>query len=182
MDGLYVGVRTDPSWDRTALVDPDGALVLNAEDPVVAAEVQEEIRSINTDATNLALQVALLVPILAGLAGLFSFLINRAGVPVAVGEWLVQTIETGAGFLLAVNTFLFVLGMFLDWVGIALLTIPIFIPIVRELEFDPVWFGVLFALIVDTAISGAPPAHATFRRNWKAWRSARAWPTAGTWC
>src|SRR4051812_24931943 len=34
--------------------------------------VQDEVRSINTDATNLALQVALLVPILAGLLGLFS--------------------------------------------------------------------------------------------------------------
>ena len=34
--------------------------------------VQEEILGINTDATNLALQVALLVPILAGLLGLFN--------------------------------------------------------------------------------------------------------------
>ena len=42
---------------------------LLAEEP---AEVQEEILSINTDATNLALQVALLVPILAGLLGFFN--------------------------------------------------------------------------------------------------------------
>ena len=44
-------------------------------DEVVAGEppaVQDEVRSINTDATDLALQVALLVPILAGLVGLFS--------------------------------------------------------------------------------------------------------------
>jgi hypothetical protein len=40
---------------------------LLADEPPV---VQEEIRNINTDATNLALQVALLVPILAGLLGL----------------------------------------------------------------------------------------------------------------
>ncbi len=39
--------------------------------------------------------------------------------------------------LLTMMGILFVLGMFLDWVGIALLTIPIFIPIVRELGFDP---------------------------------------------
>ena len=35
-------------------------------------DVQEEVLAINTDATNLALQVALLVPILAGLLGLFN--------------------------------------------------------------------------------------------------------------
>lgn len=42
---------------------------------LVAAEppqVQEEILQINTDATNLALQVALLIPILAGIFGLFN--------------------------------------------------------------------------------------------------------------
>ena len=46
-------------------------------DEIVAGEpqpVQDEVRSINTDATDLALQVALLVPILAGLAGLFASL------------------------------------------------------------------------------------------------------------
>ena len=40
---------------------------------------------------------------------------------------------------------LFLLGMFLDWVGIALLCMPIFVPIVKSLGYDPVWFGVVFA-------------------------------------
>ncbi|WP_163851672.1 TRAP transporter large permease [Pseudooceanicola aestuarii] len=39
-----------------------------------------------------------------------------------------------------------VLGMFLDPVGIILLTLPIFFPIVVELGFDPVWFCVIFQL------------------------------------
>ena len=42
-------------------------------------------------------------------AGLFSFLITRAGVPAPIGEWLVQTIaDERRLFLLAVNAFLFV--------------------------------------------------------------------------
>ena len=41
---------------------------------------------------------------------------------------------------------LFLLGMFLDWVGIALLCMPIFVPIVKSLGYDPVWFGVVFAM------------------------------------
>ena len=41
-------------------------------------EVREAILDINTDATNLALQVALLVPILAGLLGLFNSLAHDA--------------------------------------------------------------------------------------------------------
>ena len=57
-------------------LEDDAQVVSNAElDERLAEEpepVQEEILGINTDATNLALQVALLVPILAGLLGLFS--------------------------------------------------------------------------------------------------------------
>ncbi len=64
--------------------------------------------------------------------------------------------------LLTMMGILFVLGMFLDWVGIALLTIPIFIPIVRELEFDPVWFGVLFALNMQVSFLSPPFGPAAF--------------------
>lgn len=39
-----------------------------------------------------------------------------------------------------------VLGCVMDWVGICLLTMPIFVPIVKQLGYDPVWFGVLFCL------------------------------------
>jgi hypothetical protein len=56
-------------------LEDDAQVVSNTQlDKLLADEppaVQEEIRNINTDATNLALQVALLVPILAGLLGLF---------------------------------------------------------------------------------------------------------------
>lgn len=38
------------------------------------------------------------------------------------------------------------LGMFLDPIGIILLTLPIFFPIVKELGFDPIWFCVIFQL------------------------------------
>ena len=51
---------------------------------------------------------------------------------------------------------LFFLGMFLDWVGIVLLTIPIFMPIVIALGYDPVWFGVLFALNMQIAFLSPP--------------------------
>ena len=57
---------------------------------------------------------------------------------------------------------LFVLGMFLDWVGIALLTMPIFVPIVKQLGFDPVWFGVLFAMNMQVSFLSPPFGPAAF--------------------
>ncbi len=38
------------------------------------------------------------------------------------------------------------LGMFLDWIGILLLTGPMFVPIIIALGFDPVWFGVVYCM------------------------------------
>jgi tripartite ATP-independent transporter DctM subunit len=45
--------------------------------------------------------------------------------------------------LLIMMAILLVLGMFLDWVGVALLTMPIFVPIIISLGYDPVWFGLV---------------------------------------
>ena len=57
---------------------------------------------------------------------------------------------------------LFVLGAFLDWVGIALLTMPIFVPIVKQLGLDPVWFGVLFCMNMQVSFLSPPFGPAAF--------------------
>lgn len=62
-------------------------------------------------------------------------------------------------FMMAI---LFVLGMFLDWVGIALLTMPIFVPIIVSLGYDPVWFGVLFAMNMQVSFLSPPFGPAAF--------------------
>ncbi len=62
-------------------------------------------------------------------------------------------------FMMAI---LFVLGMFLDWVGIALLTMPIFVPIVVKLGFDPVWFGVVFCMNMQVSFLSPPFGPAAF--------------------
>ncbi|PYE85379.1 TRAP transporter large permease [Pseudoroseicyclus aestuarii] len=64
--------------------------------------------------------------------------------------------------LLVMMLILVVLGMFLDWVGIALLTVPIFTPIVVELGYDPIWFGVLFSLNMQMSFLSPPFGPAAF--------------------
>lgn len=57
---------------------------------------------------------------------------------------------------------LIVLGMFLDWIGIALLTLPIFVPIIRQLGYDPIWFGILFAVNMQVSYLTPPFGPAAF--------------------
>ncbi|MBU1154242.1 MAG: TRAP transporter large permease subunit [Proteobacteria bacterium] len=50
----------------------------------------------------------------------------------------------------------FVLGMFLDPAGIIMLTTPIFVPLITELGFDPIWFGVIFTINMEMAYITPP--------------------------
>ena len=53
----------------------------------------------------------------------------------AVNRWII---------LILIQLMLVFLGLFLDEIGIILLCVPIFLPIIKTLNFDPVWFGILF--------------------------------------
>lgn len=64
--------------------------------------------------------------------------------------------------LLFMMLILFILGMFLDWVGIALLTLPIFVPIIVDLGYDPIWFGVLFCMNMQVSFLSPPFGPAAF--------------------
>jgi tripartite ATP-independent transporter DctM subunit len=64
--------------------------------------------------------------------------------------------------VLVMMLILFVLGAFLDWVGIALLTMPIFVPVIKSLGMDPVWFGVLFCMNMQISFLSPPFGPAAF--------------------
>jgi TRAP-type mannitol/chloroaromatic compound transport system permease large subunit len=57
---------------------------------------------------------------------------------------------------------LYSMGMFIDCYGILLIGIPIFTPIVNALGFDPLWFGVMFAVMIQMSYLSPPFAYAAF--------------------
>ena len=60
------------------------------------------------------------------------------------------------GIIFLMQLIFILLGMVISWVGIVFLTIPIFVPIVVQLGFDPVWFGVLFCMNMQMAYMSPP--------------------------
>ncbi|MCF6327834.1 MAG: TRAP transporter large permease subunit [Devosiaceae bacterium] len=66
------------------------------------------------------------------------------------------------GILILMMIILIVLGMFLDWVGILLLAVPIFVPIIKDLGFDPLWFGVLYLVNMQMSFLSPPFGYALF--------------------
>jgi tripartite ATP-independent transporter DctM subunit len=88
-------------------------------------------------------------------AGLFSFLITRAGVPAAVGAWIAETIGSKWAFLLAVNGFLFVVGMFIETSAAIIVLAPILAPVAKQFGVDPVHFGLI--IVVNLALGMITP-------------------------
>jgi tripartite ATP-independent transporter DctM subunit len=60
------------------------------------------------------------------------------------------------GVMIVMQLILIFLGMFLDWIGILLLTMPLFVPIVEEMGFDVIWFGVVFCMNMHISYLSPP--------------------------
>jgi tripartite ATP-independent transporter DctM subunit len=92
-----------------------------------------------------------------------------------VADLIVGTGLPPYGILLLMMAVLFILGMFLDWVGIMLLTVPIFLPILTSLAFGGVlglegvkpeqvslWYGVIFMVNMQMAFLSPPFGYSLF--------------------
>ena len=76
---------------------------------------------------------------------------------------LMRSLDMAPWMLIAVMMFIvFLLGMFLDWTGIVLLSFPIFLPIVQEMGVNELWFVVLTAVVLQTSFLSPPFGYALF--------------------
>jgi len=88
-------------------------------------------------------------------AGLFAFLITRAGVPAAIGTWLQAVLQDPLLFLLGVNAALFVIGMFIETSAAIIVLAPILAPVAFHFGIDPVHFGIV--MVVNLALGMITP-------------------------
>jgi len=88
-------------------------------------------------------------------AGLFSYLITRAGVPEKIGAFLVEWLQSPMLFLLGVNAALFVIGMFIETSASIIVLAPILAPVAQHFGIDPVHFGIV--MVVNLALGMITP-------------------------
>ena len=72
---------------------------------------------------------------------------------VGLGKW---------GTFIIMMIIMFILGMFIDWIGIIMITFPIFLPIAAELGFDKLWFVVAIAVMLQDSFLTPPFGYALF--------------------
>lgn len=66
------------------------------------------------------------------------------------------------GALILMFFLIFILGMFLDWTGIVLLSFPIMLPIIESMGVDMLWFVVMVAVVLQTSFLTPPFGYALF--------------------
>lgn len=88
-------------------------------------------------------------------AGVFGFLLNRTGIPAAMGIWLGELFSSPMMFLLGVNAALFVVGMFVETSASIVVLAPLLLPVAMQFGIDPAHFGII--MVVNLALGMVTP-------------------------
>ena len=152
LGSIYLGLATPT---EAAAVGVVGA-VLSA---IVSGKFR--IRSLSEAASDTLRVTAMILWITIGARAFISVFVATGGADSILG--FVEAVEASSWvILLAMLLILIFLGLFLDEIGIILLCVPVFLPIVKALDFDPLWFGVLFMITAQMAYITPPFGYTLF--------------------
>ena len=152
LGSIYLGLAT-----------PTEAAAVGVLGAVFSAMVSGRFKlSILSDAASDTLRVtAMILWIVIGARAFVSVFIATGGPDSILG--FVENFEASRTIILLVMfSILIFLGLFLDEIGIILLCVPVFLPIVKALGYDPLWFGTLFMITAQMAYITPPFGYTLF--------------------
>jgi TRAP-type mannitol/chloroaromatic compound transport system permease large subunit len=95
-------------------------------------------------------------------SSIFSAAFALLGGQKLIEEWVLSLGLTSLEFMLLAQILIFVLGWPLEWTEIIVIFMPIFVPLLAQFNIDPLFFGLLVALNLQTAFLSPPVAMAAF--------------------
>ncbi len=158
---IIAGWATPP---QSAAVGAIGGIVLMAANRRFTFRLLHETLVATTIMTSMVFFVVIA-------ASLFTFPFRYFGGDDLVGEYMRGLGFGDWGMLVMILAVLFVLGFFIDWIEITIITLPIFVPILESLDFSShlggagatgVWMAVLIALVLQTSFLTPPFGFALF--------------------
>ncbi len=104
------------------------------------------------------LEITALIMFLVAASNFFGAVFSKLGTPSLLTEFLLN-LEVNRYVVLAIlMAVIFLLGWPLEWVPIVLIVLPIFVPLIKELDFNLTWFAILVAVNLQTAWLSPPVA------------------------
>jgi len=149
---IFLGIA--PPTEAAAV----GALVAT----VLAIAYRRFSWQVLTDTLSRTLKVSAMILLIGGTAFAFVGVFLAAGCGKVI-EGLILAAPGGkwGAFALVMFT-LFILGFFIDWLGILFIMVPIISPLVPVLGFDPLWFAMMICVNLQMSFMTPPMAHAIF--------------------
>ena len=89
-------------------------------------------------------------------AWLFSYVIGTSGVAETITGFVTSSELSPWLVIISINILLLILGCFIDPITIMLLTVPLFVPVIITLGFNPIWFGVLYVVNMQIGLITPP--------------------------
>jgi tripartite ATP-independent transporter DctM subunit len=89
-------------------------------------------------------------------AGLFSRFMAFTGVPAYLAELLLGVGDSPLLLIVQISILYIVLGMFIDSIGIMLLTLPILLPLLVAADVDLIWFGIIVIKLLEIGLVTPP--------------------------
>jgi tripartite ATP-independent transporter DctM subunit len=103
-----------------------------------------------------AVRVSVMVLFLVAGANVFSYFLALSTIPMKVSTWIVGLGVSKYGILTIIILIYLLLGCFLDAISMMILTLPVIFPVVLNLGFDPIWFGVVCVLMMGAGLITPP--------------------------
>tara|TARA_R110002049_G_scaffold307712_2_gene509038 strand:+ start:11009 stop:12331 length:1323 start_codon:yes stop_codon:yes gene_type:complete len=152
LGSIYAGIATPT---EAAAVGVLGALL----SAIVSGRLR--LANLNAAATDTLRVTAMILWITLGAKAFISVFVATGGADSVLN--FVQGLESSRYVVLLVMLLVLIfLGLFLDEIGIILLCVPVFVPIIKTLGFDPLWFGVLFMVTAQMAYITPPFGYTLF--------------------
>lgn len=146
MGGMFVGWFTPT---EAAAVGAAGVLVLTA------LSRKLSVRMV-TMALFETLRTSCMVLVIVAGATVFGHFLQITNVPTELATWMANLPLPGWGIMLVVIGFYLLAGAFLDALALVMLTVPIFYPVILQLGYDPIWFGVMIVLVTQMGVISPP--------------------------
>ncbi len=103
-----------------------------------------------------AARISVLVLFLVAGANVFSYFLALTTIPMTISSWLAD-LPLSRYFILTIIVLIYLLlGCFLDAISMMVLTMPVIFPVISNLGFDPIWFGVICVIMMEAGLITPP--------------------------
>ena len=144
--GIYAGVF---SPTEAASVGAFGAIVIG-----FVGRRLSTINLLNSIENTVAICGVLFVIVFG--ANLFSFFMVQTQLPNLLAQGAHALNLSGPAVMTLVIAAYIAFGCFLEGIGMVLITVPVFLPLVKQFGYDPVWFGVIVVIVVEVGLIHPP--------------------------